>query len=146
MSDSFVTPWTIARQAPLSWDSPGKNTGVGCHGLLQGIFPTQGWNLHLLGLLQWQVGVFTGCSGIPNCWLELCAAGVGPWGSSVWAPGQPGSSLSCSHVSRPGWVSSPLKLHLALRRDLLLGEVCFKNKIKTSQCSAPCPFCRAGRE
>ena len=25
-------------------DSPGKNTGVGCHGLLQGIFPTQGSN------------------------------------------------------------------------------------------------------
>ena len=26
-----------------SWDSPGKNTGVGCHCLLQGIFPTQDW-------------------------------------------------------------------------------------------------------
>ena len=26
-------------------DSPGKNTGVGCHALLQGIFPTQGSNL-----------------------------------------------------------------------------------------------------
>ena len=26
------------------WNSPGKNTGVGCHALLQGIFPTQGWN------------------------------------------------------------------------------------------------------
>ena len=25
-------------------DSTGKNTGVGCHALLQGIFPTQGWN------------------------------------------------------------------------------------------------------
>ena len=25
-------------------DSPGKNTGVGCRALLQGIFPTQGWN------------------------------------------------------------------------------------------------------
>ena len=25
-------------------DSPGKNTGVGCHSLLQGIFPTQGSN------------------------------------------------------------------------------------------------------
>ena len=25
-------------------DSPGKNTGVGCHVLLQGIFPAQGWN------------------------------------------------------------------------------------------------------
>ena len=35
------------------WDFPGKNTGVGCHALLQGIFPTQGSNLCLL---QWQVG------------------------------------------------------------------------------------------
>ena len=26
------------------WDSPGKYTGVGCHVLLQGIFPTQGMN------------------------------------------------------------------------------------------------------
>ena len=26
------------------WDSPGKSTGVGCHFLLQGIFPTQGSN------------------------------------------------------------------------------------------------------
>ena len=26
------------------WDSPGKNSGVGCHALLQGIFPTQGLN------------------------------------------------------------------------------------------------------
>ena len=25
------------------WDSPGKNTGMGCHALLQGIFPTHGW-------------------------------------------------------------------------------------------------------
>ena len=29
-------------------DSPGKNTGVGCHALLQGIFPTQGSNPGLL--------------------------------------------------------------------------------------------------
>ena len=29
------------------WDSPGKSTGVGCHFLLQGIFPTQGFNLGL---------------------------------------------------------------------------------------------------
>ena len=29
------------------WDSPGKNTGMGCHSLLQGIFPTQGLNLGL---------------------------------------------------------------------------------------------------
>ena len=30
------------------WDSPGKNTGVGCQALLQGIFPTQGSNPGLL--------------------------------------------------------------------------------------------------
>ena len=34
------------------WDSPGKNTGVGCHTVLQGIFPTQGLNPHLLPLLH----------------------------------------------------------------------------------------------
>ena len=33
VSDS-ATLWTIAHQAPLSWDSPGKNTRVGCHSLL----------------------------------------------------------------------------------------------------------------
>ena len=36
--------------------SPGKNIGVGGHGLLQGIFPTQGLNPDLLCLLHWQVG------------------------------------------------------------------------------------------
>ena len=30
-----ATPWTAAHQAPPPWDSPGKNTGVGCHFLLQ---------------------------------------------------------------------------------------------------------------
>ena len=52
-----VTLQTItARQVPLPWDSPSKNTGVGYHFLLQGTFPTQGSNLCLLHLLHWQVG------------------------------------------------------------------------------------------
>ena len=38
------------------WDSPGKNTGVGCHALLRGIFPTQQLNPHLLSLLHGQAG------------------------------------------------------------------------------------------
>ena len=33
---------------PCTWDFPGKNTGMGCHFLLQGIFPIQGSNLSLL--------------------------------------------------------------------------------------------------
>ena len=53
MSDSFVTPWTVARQAPLSMGLPRQDTGVGCHFLLQGVFLTQGSNPHLLYLLQW---------------------------------------------------------------------------------------------
>ena len=35
-------------------DSPGKNTGAGCHFLLQGLFPTQESNSCLLRLLRWQ--------------------------------------------------------------------------------------------
>ena len=37
------------------WNLPGKNTRVGCHFLLQGIFPTQKSNPHLLHLLHWRV-------------------------------------------------------------------------------------------
>ena len=48
----LVTPWTVARQVPCPWDSPGKNTGVGCHFLLEGIFLTQGSNPGLLRLLH----------------------------------------------------------------------------------------------
>ena len=38
-NNSFMVLWTVAHQAPLSMDSPGKATRVGCHFLLQGIFP-----------------------------------------------------------------------------------------------------------
>ena len=50
----LVTPWAVACQACL-WNFPGKNTGVGCHFLLQGIFWTQESNLSLWHLLHWQV-------------------------------------------------------------------------------------------
>ena len=45
-----------ARPARLlsPWNSPGQNTGVGRHSLLQGIFPTQGLNLYLLHFLHLQ--------------------------------------------------------------------------------------------
>ena len=43
------------------WDSPGKNTAVGCHALLQGIFLTQGSNPHLLCLLRGRVGSYHEC-------------------------------------------------------------------------------------
>ena len=38
--------------SPVHGDSPGKSTGVGCHALLRGIFPTQGSNPGLLHCRQ----------------------------------------------------------------------------------------------
>ena len=68
-------------------DSPGKNTGVGCHALLQGLFPTQGLNpglphcrqlLHCLShqrsprILEWVACSFSRGSSQPGChFLDL---------------------------------------------------------------------------
>ena len=48
-------------------DSPGKNTGEGCHVFLQGIFPTQGWNPRLLHCGQ--IFLTTETPGNPNPYL-----------------------------------------------------------------------------
>ena len=47
LSDSQLPGLRPARLL-CPWNVPGKNTGVGCHFLLQGIFPTQGSNQGLL--------------------------------------------------------------------------------------------------
>ena len=47
MSDSLQPHGLQPSRLFYPWDSPGKNTEVGCHFLLQGIFPTQGSNLGL---------------------------------------------------------------------------------------------------
>ena len=41
----FAHPWTVATRLLCPWNFSGKNTGVGCHFLLQEIFPIQGLNL-----------------------------------------------------------------------------------------------------
>ena len=52
LSHSVVILDSVACHTPLSMDFSGKNTGVGCHFFLQGIFLTQGLNPHLLCLLH----------------------------------------------------------------------------------------------
>ena len=47
----FATPRTTGHQAPESMGFSRQNTGVDCHFLLQGTFPTQGSNL---GLPHWR--------------------------------------------------------------------------------------------
>ena len=76
-----MTPWTVAHQAPLSWNSPDKNTGVCCHFLFPGTFPTQGSN-----------------PGLIHCrWILYCLS-------------HQGSSVLILHtfiinITYPGWVS-----------------------------------------
>ena len=48
----FVTLWTVPTRPSVHGHSPGKNTGVGHHALLRGIFPTQGSNPGLLHCRQ----------------------------------------------------------------------------------------------
>ena len=85
---------------PMDWnpprssvhgDSPGKNTGVGCHALLQGIFPIQGsnpglphcrWILYHLShqrsprIVEWGVCPFSRRSSWPGYWTrDSCIAG-----------------------------------------------------------------------
>ena len=52
VSDSFVTHGLQLTRLLCPWDSPGKNTGVACHSLLQGIFPTKESNPGLLHCSQ----------------------------------------------------------------------------------------------
>ena len=47
-------------------DSPGKNTGVGCHALLQGVFLTQGSNLGLLHCRQRRILYHLSHQGKPS--------------------------------------------------------------------------------
>ena len=48
----FAASWTVAYDTPLSTGFSRQGTGVGCHFLLQGIFPTQGSNPGLLHCRQ----------------------------------------------------------------------------------------------
>ena len=61
------------------WDSPGKNTGVGCHFLLQGIFPTQGSNA---GLPHWRQTLKPlSHQGSPNKAVNCCKNFKGQFGT-----------------------------------------------------------------
>ena len=90
----FTTPWTVAHQALLR-DFSCKNTGVGCHFLLQGIFLNQGSNPsppHLLYLLHWQAYS-----------LPL---------SHLWSPWISGPQISLSTYNTPEKFPFPQSKHI----------------------------------
>ena len=83
----FATPWTVAPRLLCPWDFPGKNTGVGCHFLLQGMFPAQGLYLHLL---HWQADSF---------FSSFLAGGF----FTSELPGKPSSGPYTTHIISSRW-------------------------------------------
>ena len=59
VSDSLQPQAIQPARLLCPWDSPGKNTGVGCHALLQKTFPTQGLDTRLLASPALAEGSFT---------------------------------------------------------------------------------------
>ena len=93
------------------WDSPGKNTGVGCYALLQGIFPTQGSNPHFLCLLHYrQILYLMSHQGSPLYLHIACRAWFLPaqehqlsqkwlWRHMTQTPARPSGQLRASSPS-----------------------------------------------
>ena len=77
------------RQEPArllcSWDSPGKNTGVGCHALLWRIFPTQESNPFLRHLLHCRQILYPlSHLGSPNLYNVACQLYVNKTGKKIF--------------------------------------------------------------
>ena len=95
------------------WESPGKKTAVGSHSLLQGMFPTQGSNPHLL---HWQVDSFTTASHrkpiqhhfCQIIWAQSCEKL--PWNGCHYSLC---STHSSPHAACLSWLS-PDKVYLTL--------------------------------
>ena len=122
LSNFFSVPWTIAHQASLSLDFPGKNTGVGSHFFLQGLSPTQGSNPGLLCYKQ--IPYRLSPQGSPRCPYkgqkrryrekrrlqedvgrdQSDAARGSPWGSGIQAqePLDPAEAARGRRDSPPG--------------------------------------------
>ena len=86
-------------------DSPGKNTGEGCHSLLQGIFPTQGSN-----------------SGLPHCkWILYHLSHQGSPQTPEWVaypfsrgPSRPRNQTEVSYITRELFTSRATRKALSL--------------------------------
>ena len=95
------TLWPARLRCP--WNFPGKNTGVGCCLLLQGIFPTQGPNLLLLHPLHWQVGSLPTVPPLPFISCIKLSVLTGSWEPSPLE--DLGLSLSFSSGLSPAQLS-----------------------------------------
>ena len=65
----FVTPWTVAQQAPLSMEFSRQEYWSGCIFFFRRIFPTQGSNLGLLNCRQ--ILYYLSHQGRPEVWFHV---------------------------------------------------------------------------
>ena len=125
-------------------NSAGKNTGVGCHALLQGIFPTQGLNpglLHCMWILYWLS--HQGSPRIPE-WVYLLQEifltqesnpGIGPGSPALQA-----DSLPAELPGKPIGVMVELNFSCYTSRwKLCLGYNNEQNTTKTEGVGFPMP-------
>ena len=118
-------------------DSPGKNTGVGCHALLQGIFPTQGSNPGLLHcgqilyhlslqgnprILQWLAYLFSTGASWPRNQTRFSCTASGCFTS--WATREAQNCLGSSNILAP-----PVLLGEARIQEKDLREPYFVHKV-----------------
>ena len=120
VSDS-ANPWTVAHRLLFLWKSPGKNTGVGCHALLQGILPTQGSNPCLL---HWQADSLpVSYQGSPR--LKILISGcVSPDLSPGLSETNPTESLT---KTMGGFLLSPSSFYNCDRSPLSTAPVLWKD-------------------
>ena len=126
VSDSLRPPGLQPTRVLSPWDSPGKNTRVGCHFLLQGIFPTQGSNLGLLHCRQmlyplshqgsWKVYIYP-LPFEPSSHLPPHPTPLGCYRARVWVP-EPYSKFPLAIYFTYGNVS----FHVTLSRRLTLSS------------------------
>ena len=83
-----VTPWTVTRQLLYPCGSPNKNTGMGCHFFLRGIFLTQKFNPGLLHCRQ--ILYRLSHQGSP-AWFQ----------ASPWTAPPPAPTNLCLHIGTP---------------------------------------------
>ena len=137
----LATPWMVTCQGPPSMGFFRQNTGVGCHSLLQGIFPTQRSNpglLHsrqILYQLSYQMSFFLEDAPAPGC---VCVCG--------WVPLHSHDAPKLYPRDTPGyraWSWHHGHAHRGAEIPMQLQRICSQDCISLfSPLRLPCPILR----
>ena len=111
MSDSVRPHRRQPTKLLCPWDSPGKNTGVGCHALLQVNFPTQKSNPNVLCLLH--------CRWVLHHWVTWKTAAQT---SLVAQKVKHLSTMQETRIQSLGW-EDPLEKEMAIHSSTIAWKI-----------------------